>query len=101
MANEPELISAIFAGAGALVVATSKLTSDRSVRRRYQFQYHERLIETQEKTIQELEVQVVDAERHIFNLEQILARNGLDVPLRPESLKVKILKINEKGYQGE
>lgn len=97
MANEPEIISAIFAGAGALVIATSKLNSDRSIRRKYQFKYQERVIRTQELTIQDLEVQVVDAERHIFALEQLIARTGTTAPPRPESLKAKIIASGKEG----
>jgi len=92
--NEESVITAIFAGAGGLVIAISKLNTDIARRRKFQAEYQEALLSTQETLIQQLEIQVVDCERHIFSLEQIMARAGMETPPRPVSLSAN---FNKKG----
>lgn len=52
-----------------------------------------------EARIQDLEIQVVDCERHIFSLEQRLARAGMEVPARPDSLATYF--TSKKGSQND
>lgn len=94
--NEESIITAIFAGAGGLVIAISKLNTDIARRRKSQAEYQEVLIATQEETIQKREIQVIDCERHIFSLEQLLARAGIEAPPRPDSLSSKFNMIEGK-----
>jgi len=97
--DEPSVITAIFAGAGGLVIAISKLNGDTVRRRKFQIEYQEALLNTQENLIQDLEIQVVDCERHIFSMEQILARAGMDVPKRPVSLSANFPKAKRKEVE--
>lgn len=79
------------------MVAYSKVTSDIQKKRGNQMAYQAALITLQQTTIQDLEIQVLDRDRHIFSMEQILARAGLAVPPRPESLSVKFKEKDKEN----
>ncbi len=77
----PELLGSIFTGLTGLLAALAAFTATRNRR----ITEDRKALKKQARTYQRRLLSALD---HIFDLEQLLARRGIQVPARPEILEM-------------